>query len=103
MVPLGVSRRARGLAVLGAELHEHLAEVLSLEEAEEGARGVLQALDDGLLVLETPGLDPGAGLAQELGVAVEVIADDEALHADAIADHLEEVARPRLGRVLVVL
>ena len=38
----------------GADLDEHLPDVLAAEQAEEGAGGVVDALDDGLPVPEPP-------------------------------------------------
>ena len=43
-----------------AELDQHLAEVLALEEAEEGVRRLLDALDDGLAPLDLALRDPAA-------------------------------------------
>ena len=54
---------------------------------------VLDALDDGLAVLELAPSDPAADLLDELGLEVVVVADDEAAQGQPLAD--EQVPRLR--------
>src|SRR3990172_1489931 len=75
--------RARGIR---GQAHDHLAQVVAGEKAEEGLGRVLDALDHRLLPLHAPGLQPAAHLPYELAVAVEVVGDDEALHEGAVGD-----------------
>src|SRR5882672_2737445 len=99
----GSPSRRRRLRRLGGELHDHLAEIVSREEPEKGPRRVLEALHDGLLALEEAGGEPSSHLREKLRIEIQVVGDDEALHEHAIADHGEEGARPRIGRIEVVL
>src|SRR6266850_3397351 len=92
-----------GLPVIGGEAHDHLADIVAGEEPEEGLGRVLDALDHGLLALDASRLEPAADFGQELRIEAQVVGDDEALHVDTIADHRQEVARARVGRVEVVL
>jgi len=63
------------------DLHEHLPDVLAAEQAQEGARCVLDAVDDRLAVSQATVSYPLRRLACELAEAVEVVADDVALES----------------------
>src|SRR6185369_13220917 len=77
-----------------SEPHQHLAEVLALEEPEKRLRRLVDSVEHGLLPLDSAGPDPGGHIGEELGRHVEKVGDDEALHLEALADHIGEVARP---------
>src|SRR5262245_4399797 len=95
--------RARAaLSVCGADLHEHLPEVLAAEQPDERARGVLDALDDGLAVGESAFANPLGRLLDEGREVLEVVADDVALHAEPLRHDHEHVARPRRRLHVVV-
>ena len=59
---------ARALPIL-RDLHQHLAEVLALQHAEERARRILQPLDDVLAIFEAARAHPFAGVTQEFSLA----------------------------------
>src|SRR5512138_3114591 len=99
----GAPALTKRLARLRGQAHDHLAHVVAGEEAEEGLGGVLDTLHDGLVPLDTPGLEPAAHLGEKLGIEAQVVGDDEALHEDAIADHGKEIARAGIRRIEVVL
>src|SRR5690606_34139365 len=82
--------------------HQHLAEVLALEQAHEGLRRALETFEHGLAPLHLPFLDPLGHVAVEVGDAIVVVADDEALHADPLADYQKHVRRSGLRIGVVV-
>src|SRR5262249_23680155 len=88
---------AKSLPRLRGQTHDHLADVVAGEEAKKGLGRVLDALHDGFVPLDAPGLEPAAHLGEEFRVEAQVVGDDEALHEDAIADHGEEIARSGIG------
>src|SRR5439155_11564699 len=81
--------------------YQQLAEIAALQQADEGLGRLLQAGDDVLAVFELAGAHQGRCHRAELAVALALVADDEALDPDALADDLAEIgARPR-ARVVV--
>src|SRR5262245_11704978 len=74
--------------------HQHLAEVLALQQAEERRRRILQPVDDILAVFDAAAADPLARLAQEIGLLCGEIRDDEAAQEEALTQDREHV-RPR--------
>src|SRR5438132_2637905 len=70
-----------------AQPHQQLAEVLSLEQPDEGFRGMVEAVDDVLAVFEMAALDEWRDRGAELGLAVALVADDEALDLEPLAHH----------------
>src|SRR3989338_7568982 len=93
------ARLERGVV---AALDDELAEVPPLQEADERLRSVLEADGDVLPGLELPLPVPLGAVAEEVGKAVEVVGDDEALDEDAVdEDGLEVRPRRQLGRVVL--
>src|SRR3954452_23721023 len=81
---------------------ELLAEVLALQEADEGLRRALETLGDVLAIFELAVPHPGRHLAQDLGLALRVIGDDEALHQQAPRQHDPHIwAGRRLSRAVM--
>src|SRR3954471_11573836 len=69
-----------------AHPHDELAEVATLEETDEGARRILQAVHHVLEVFHLSLLETARHLALELRETVAIIADDdEALHLQSLA------------------
>src|ERR1044072_729842 len=89
------------------DLHELLAEVLALEHAHEGRRGILEAFGDVLAVLDPPPLDPLRDLADEIVEAPPEIHHDEAADGEALGEHGAEDLRSlvfhvrRVGRAIL--
>src|SRR5476649_674532 len=69
-----------------ANLHDQLAEVLALQQAEERLRRLGEAVDDGLAALELAGFQQPADLGHELGQHRCMIGHDEALDGEAALD-----------------
>src|SRR6185437_340546 len=85
-----------------ADLHHLLAEILALQEADEGARRVLDAVGHGLAVFDLAPAQILAEPLQRLGPAVHVVGDDEALQFDAHADRHHQRLHPMgIGRVIL--
>src|SRR5262245_59255899 len=79
--PLGV-RRAHGvphssLPAGSSEPDDHLSAVLAAHQGEEGVQGVVEAVHDGLLVVQLAREDPAADLADELRLQVHLFGDHE--------------------------
>src|SRR5690606_13703362 len=85
-----------------SELDDHLSGVVAAQDPEERLEVVLDALDDGLPVLQLARADPGADLLDELRLQVVVVADQEALDAAAGLDEAGEVAGAGRGLGVVV-
>ena len=85
------------------QLDQHLAEILAAQQADEGARRLVDALDDVLAVLELAAPDPLAHLAARRAVALGEVGDDEALRPHPLADEGAEQARADRRRGGVVL
>src|SRR6266446_7322709 len=68
-----------------ADLHHLLAEILALEQADKGARRVLDAFGHGLAIFDLALAHILAEPLQRLGPPVQVVGDDEALQLDAQA------------------
>src|SRR5690606_195969 len=98
--------RGAALVVAGravpSELDDHLSGVVAAQDPEERLEVVLDALDDGLPVLQLARADPGADLLDELRLQVVVVADQEALNAAAGLDEAGEVAGAGRGLGVVV-
>jgi 6-phospho-beta-glucosidase len=95
---------ARALAAAaGLEADDHLAGVVAAEQVDEGGRGLVQAVDDGLGVEELALAQPAADVGDHGGRPVLVVGDDEAAQGEALADDQREVVRPggQLGGVVV--
>src|SRR5215831_10395553 len=74
-----------------SELHDLLAEILALQEADEGAGGVLEAVGYGFAKFESARAHQARELFQRDGPAVQMVGDDEALELDAHADRHHQV------------
>src|SRR5512147_3105241 len=66
------------------ELHELLAQILAAEKADEGAWRALEALRDGLAVLQPALGDECSQLRERLRPDPHVLGDDEPLHPQAV-------------------
>src|SRR4051794_31341717 len=94
-------------ALLLRDAHHELAEVLALEQAHEGLRRVVEAVDHVLAVLDPALAQPLADLGRELtrlGLEVpdDEAADGEALRQDGAEDRGGAVrSRRQLGHVVV--
>src|SRR5258706_9214086 len=98
-VELIATSAARGIR---RDADELLAQVLAAQQADEGLRRVLQALGDVLVILHAALAHPRAGVAQEVGETVAVVANDEALDLHAHADDDAEIrARRQLARAVL--
>src|SRR5699024_5740100 len=86
-----------------AEADEHLAGVGPGEQVDEGLRGVLQPVAEGLVTTQSALGEPVGGPGPVLVGEVVVPADDEPAEGEVLADGLEEVARTRwrLGGVVL--
>src|SRR4051812_38910395 len=74
-----------------AHPHDQLAEVLAPEEALERTRGILQAVDDVLAIFHLTFLHPAGDVAEEVGLAVRMVGDDEALDQGPIDKQRHQV------------
>src|SRR5713101_890692 len=88
---------------IGRQTHDHLAQVVAREEAEESLGSVLDAVHDCLFPLDAARLEPASNLGQKFRIESQVVGNDEALHQRPVADQGEEVARAGVRRVEVVL
>src|SRR5215472_4314462 len=68
-----VSAFAKSLPRLRGQTHDHLADVVAGEEAEKGLGRVLDALHNGFVPLDAPGLEPAAHLGEELRIEAQVV------------------------------
>ena len=82
--------------------HQHLAEILALQQAEERSRRLLQPVDDVLAILEAAAAHPFADVAQEIALLGGEIRDDEAAHDEALAQDREHVGPGHRGRRIVL-
>jgi hypothetical protein len=80
------------------DLHQQLAEVLALEQAEERGRRVLQALDHVLAVLHAAAAHPFAHLAQEIRLPGGEIPDNEPRSVRRLRS-TENMSGPAIGVV----
>ncbi|EAU66540.1 conserved hypothetical protein [Stigmatella aurantiaca DW4/3-1] len=89
----------------GGQLHHHLPGVVAAQQADEGLGGLVQPLHHRLHLLHLLLAEPAPHVAQEVRapVLVALIADDEALEREALADRQREVAGARGWRGGVVL
>ena len=78
---LVTANRQDGPSGLLGHPDELFANVLALEQPQEGLGSVLDALSDGLAVADLAGLDPAPEPVGDVIEAVLVVADDETLHA----------------------
>src|SRR4030095_5706810 len=91
-------RSPSGTRGIGGQPHELLAEVPTLEEADEGGRSVLEPVRDVLAVLDPALAHPAPAVRDEVGLAVEVVRDDEALQQHPVDQERAQVGaghRPR--------
>ena len=84
------------------EPHDHLAHVRSVEEADERRHGLVDSVDHGLLALQRAGAEIAAHLLLELGLAIQPIRDDQALHRQPLGGDVEEIGGAP-SRLLVVV
>jgi hypothetical protein len=92
---MGFALRGRGdeNGVASPELHQHLSEVLALEQLQKGHRRILDAVFDGFPPRELAFSYSPGHVFLELGQEIEVVRDDEALQSKALADRQYEIAR----------
>ncbi|KOT02711.1 hypothetical protein DM50_3748 [Burkholderia mallei] len=98
--------RAANLERVGPHAHDHLAEVLPAEQADQRPRRRVEPVDDVLARLHLALRDPFAHILQEGRINVRVvIEDDEALHPDPLAQHARREQRQavRAARQLAVV
>src|SRR5262249_45597993 len=106
-VVVGMERGDEWSASIGpggieTDLDEELAEVLALEQTQEGPRSVLQSPHHVLPVLEPAFLQPAPDVAQELLAPALVVADQEALDQGPLDQQRHQVgARGRLLGVVL--
>src|SRR2546429_9999726 len=67
-----------GLRSLGRQTHDHLAQVVAREEAEESLGGVFDTFHHCFFALDAPRFEQAADLGQEFGVEGEMVGNDEA-------------------------
>ena len=77
----------------GVDADEHLAEVLAAQEPDQGARGVLQAVDDVLAVLDAAVADQRADLGQEIRLLAGEVEHDEAAERQSFDQDLAHEQR----------
>src|SRR5437588_3521525 len=73
------------------DLDQQLAEILALQQAEEGGRRVLQPFDHVLAILDLAAAQPLRHVAQEVALLGREIPDDEAAHQEALAQDAGDV------------
>src|SRR5690554_2555885 len=76
-----------------ADAHDHLADVGPVHHVEERRGGVLDPLDDGLVVDELTRAHPGRDLRRKLLEVLVVAVHSEALQGQPTLDEVREVAR----------
>ena len=62
----------------GRDPHQEFAEIFTAQEADKGARGVLEALDNVSAILDPALADPGGDIAHEIPIARSEVGNDEA-------------------------
>jgi hypothetical protein len=77
-----------------SELDDELADVLAVEEHVDGDRQLLESLHDGLGGGELAFGHPLGQLRDDLGCAIEVVEDDEALEVDALDEEVPKLRGP---------
>src|SRR5208283_45255 len=82
---------------------DQLAEILAAEQFQQRLRKCLQTLDNVLARLELAGGDPGGDVARSLRKPIDVVEHHHALHAGAVDEEREIVARALDRRGAVVL
>src|ERR1700720_1317419 len=83
------------------EADQQFAEIPALQEADEGFGGAVEAVDDVFAVSELAALDQGRGHRAELGLAMALVADDEALDLEPLAHDGAEVGAGARRLVIV--
>src|SRR4030095_3356022 len=68
------------------ELHQQLAEILTPEKTDEGARRGLQAVHDVVAVLEPAFGVPAPALGEKIGHRAGVVGHEKAVHEDAAGE-----------------
>ena len=92
--------------MLAFDLHSHhaLATTFAGEKSDQGRGRVLKSVDDILLNLQLPGLDPCAQIDDRPVALVEIVHDNEALHGEALDDdQARYAAGSSRGRSAVIL
>src|SRR5262249_27889419 len=82
--------------------HQSLAEVITLQHANERSGRLLQPVDDVLAIFETTRPHPLTDIAQEISLPRGEIRDDEATHEEALAQHRKHVRPGHRGRRIVL-
>src|SRR5215471_15982529 len=82
--------------------HQSLAEVLTLQHANERSGRLLQPVDDVLAIFETTRPHPLTDIAQEISLLRGEIRDDEARHEEALAQHRKHIRPGHRGRRIVL-
>ena len=72
-----------------ADADELFSEVVAVEEPDEGCGCVFEALGDGFFPNHFVGFDQLRHFSDKLVLCIEVITNDEPLHANAFADDLK--------------
>src|SRR5205085_11645240 len=85
-----------------AEPHQQFAEVFALQEADERLWRVVETVDDVLAVFKLAAFDQRRRHGAELGLAMTLVADDEALDLEPLAHDRAEVGAGA-QRLVVVL
>src|ERR1700730_807184 len=88
-------------AVVVGEADQQFAEIPALQQADEGFGRVVEAVDDVLAVSELAALDQRRYHRAELGLAVALVADDEALDLEPLAHDGAEVGAGARRLVIV--
>src|SRR5260370_25153832 len=85
------------------ELHQHLSEVLALEQFEKGCGRVLDAVVYGFPPCDLAFLYPGGHLSLELGHEIQIGRDVVSLHPKALShdEHDGPWSRAELGAVVL--
>src|SRR5262245_39145559 len=84
------------------QLHDQFAEVFAFEQTDESARGILEAIDDGLAVFDLAGGYPALQLADRLRPDLRRIRADETLEKDSLEQEQAKIRNaPRLGGIIV--
>ena len=84
------------------DVHQLFADVDAVEQPEKRLRGVLEAIGDGLAVVDDARVDPAREAFGRLATAVGEVPDQKTLHAGPRRDQSWELARPGRGFLGVV-